>query len=66
MSIRYETTQFGFNWGAAVIERIHSDEKKGCVALTIATKKTRLSIYVTKTGKIRINNQKTGKELKEV
>ena len=56
--MRFENTQYGFNYGAAEIERCCSDEKKGWVVLTLKTKKhpQGLQIYVTKTGKVRIND----------
>lgn len=66
MPIRYEITQFGFNWGAAVIERLCDNEKTGSVCLSIRAGENMLSIYVTKSGKFRVFDEKTGKELKEV
>ena len=62
--IRYEETQFGFNYGAAEIVRIHSDDSKGWVILQLKTPKKRLQIYVTKTGKVRIFDElNNGKEI---
>lgn len=60
--IRYEETQYGFNYGAAEITRIHSDDKQGWVILSLKSPKAELQIYVTKTGKIRVWNYKTGQE----
>lgn len=60
--MRYEETKFGFNYGAAEIERCCSDEKKGWVVLRIKTPREDLQIYVTKTGKVRVHN-KNKKEL---
>ncbi len=54
--MRYEETRFGFNYGAAEITRVCSDNKKGWVTIGINTPKTKemIQIYVTKTGKVRI------------
>ena len=49
--IRYEETKFGFNWGAANIERCCSH--KGYVFLTVRTKRQWLDITVTPSGLIR-------------
>lgn len=53
-SIHYLETQYGFEYGAAEINRLYSDDKKGLVVLGIYTPKAELQIYVTKTGKIRV------------
>ena len=62
--MKCETTQYGFNWGSARVERTMSDDKKGWVHLNVKTPKElqRVSIYVTKTGKTRV--YKNGVELK--
>ena len=60
--MNYQETKYGFDYGAAKIERKCSDDKKGWVCLGIETPKATLSVYVTKTGKVRIHDQKTGKE----
>ena len=44
------------------MERVCSDEKKGWVCLSIKSPKSHTSVYVTKTGKVRLYNQKTGEE----
>lgn len=62
MTIRRETTQFGFNFGAAVVTRLHANEEKEWVLIGVNTPKAALQVYVTKTGKIRV--WKDGKELK--
>lgn len=51
---RTEITQYGFNFGPAVIERLCSDDKKGWVYLAVNTPKETqgINIYVTKTGKL--------------
>ena len=58
--IRYEETKFGFDWGAAKITRCFSDSKKGWVTILLETPKQQhgnaLQIYVTKSGKVRIND----------
>ncbi len=58
MSEHYAETKYGFEWGAAKIERGFSDDKKGWVTLILRTPKYKngLQIYVTKTGKIRIHD----------
>lgn len=61
MSIRFEMTPFGFNYGAAEITRTCSDDKKGWVMLIVRTPKQDLQIYVTKTGKVRVHD-KSSKE----
>lgn len=53
--MRYEETQFGFNWGSAELTRCFSDSKKEWVTLLLKTPKHELQIYVTKTGKVRIH-----------
>jgi hypothetical protein len=56
MSIQGVRTQYGFQWGAAKIERACSDDKKGWVCMLLETPKTKLQIYVTKTGKVRVHD----------
>jgi hypothetical protein len=46
--------QYGFEWGAAKITRLFSDEKKGWITIEVKTPKEDIQIYVTKTGKIRV------------
>lgn len=59
MSQHYAETKYGFEWGAAVIERCFSDDKNGWVTLLLKTPKHEhgLQIYVTKTGKVRIHSE---------
>lgn len=53
--MHYQETQYGFEYGAAKIERLHSDEKTGAVVLGVKTPKGQYwQIYVTKTGKVRV------------
>ena len=56
--MHYQETKYGFEWGAAKVERLFSDDKAGWVALEIRTQKHKhgLQIYVTKTGKVRIHS----------
>ena len=60
-AIHYAKTNWGFDWGAAKIERCCSDLKKGWVVLTVQTPKhqmgkNEIQIYVTKSGKVRISD----------
>lgn len=57
MGEHYQETKYGFEWGAAKIERCFSDSKKGWVTLILTTKKGDWQIYVTKTGKVRIHSK---------
>ena len=52
--MHYLETKYGFEYGAAIVERTASDEHKGWVLLTVKTPKTELQVYVTKTGKVRV------------
>lgn len=54
MSIHFKETQYGFEWGAAKIQRFFSDEKRGWITLGITTPKIELQVYITKTGKVRV------------
>jgi hypothetical protein len=55
-------TDYGFRWGAACIQRAFSDDRRGCVTLTIETPKhtghNSLQVYVTRTGKVRIHDSR--------
>lgn len=56
MTTHYRETSYGFEYGSAKIERAHSDKKKGWVVLLLSTpKRKQIQIYVTKTGKVRVN-----------
>ena len=59
MSAHYAETKYGFEWGAAKIERCFSDDKKGWVTMLLTTNRHPhgIQIYVTKTGKVRIHSQ---------
>lgn len=57
MSVLYQETKYGFNWGAAAVTRCFSDDKKGWVTILIDTPKHNMQIYITKTGKIRVHDR---------
>jgi hypothetical protein len=52
--IHYAETRYGFEYGAAKVERLHSDKCKGWVIIGIDTPRHNLQIYVTKTGRVRV------------
>ena len=54
--MHFAETTYGFEYGAATVERACSDEAKGWVLLLIRTPKhpNGLQVYVTKTGKVRV------------
>ena len=60
--LHYEETKYGFDYGAAKITRLFSDEDKGWITLCIETPKYEghdgIQIYVTKTGKVRIHDSR--------
>ena len=58
MTIHYQETTHGFEYGDAKVERIFSSEKKGWVTIgVVSTKHPRgIQIYITKTGKIRVHS----------
>ena len=57
MPIKYDETAYGFEYGAAAVERVCADEKKGWVVISVKTPKCELEVYVTKTGKVRIHDK---------
>ena len=59
--VHYKENEYGFEYGAMKVERLMSDDKKGWVILGVSSTKSKLQIYVTKTGKIRVH--KAGVEL---
>lgn len=61
--IKGETTEFDFNWGAAEVSRLFSNNAKGWVTVGIKTPKGEIQVYVSKTGKIRVHD-KSGAEWK--
>ena len=62
MNIHYQETKYGFDYGAAKITRLFSDEKKKWITLGLETPKheghNAIQIYVTKTGKVRIHDSR--------
>jgi|WetSurMetagenome_2_1015567.scaffolds.fasta_scaffold675888_2 hypothetical protein len=64
--IHFKETEYGFEYGAAHIERCMSDNKKGWVILSLTTARGVLHLYITKTGKVRVWNAKAaGHEWKD-
>lgn len=61
--MHYQETKYGFEYGSLNIQRCCSDEQKGWVLVNVKTKKNNIDIYATKTGKIRLFNKKSGKEI---
>ena len=62
--LQHSPISYGFKWGAATVERMCSDLRKGWVYIGVTTPKDneRIHVYVTKTGKTRVF--KGGKEMK--
>lgn len=56
MVIPFAELQYGFQYGAAKVTRLFSDEKKGWITLGIETPKQTIQVYVTRTGKIRVHD----------
>lgn len=52
--MHFREDKYGFEYGAAKIIRLCSDEKAGWIAIEVATPKQNIQVYVTKTGKIRV------------
>jgi hypothetical protein len=52
-----KTTEYGFQWGPATVERGFCDYHKEWVTMIIRTKKypRGIQVYVTKTGKVRVH-----------
>ena len=59
--MHYKETEYGFEYGAATVERWHSDHKQGWVYMSVKSPKQAVHIYVTKTGKIRVYKYKVDK-----
>lgn len=53
-TMHFQNTKFGFEWGAAKVQRLCDDDKRGWVIIEIVSPKNELQIYITKTGKIRV------------
>jgi hypothetical protein len=56
---------YGFEYGAVKVTRAMSDEKKGWIVLMLETPKVLIQVYITKTGKVRVHNYRSGNEFKE-
>ena len=56
--MNYKETEYGFEFGAAKVQRLFSDEKKGWITLEVVTPKCAIQVYVTKTGKMRITDSR--------
>jgi len=56
-----EITEFGFTFGALEVSRIN--EWRGRAIIKLLSPKAELDVYVTPTGKVRIWNKKTDKEV---
>lgn len=56
--INYKETNYGFEYGAAEVSRLFSDKKKQWVTISVKTPKHSLQIYVTKTGKVRVHDER--------
>jgi len=52
--MHFKETGYGFEWGAASIERISSDNKTGWIVVQVKSDKGSVQVYVTRTGKIRV------------
>lgn len=52
-TVRRELTKYGFQFGAALVERC-MEVGKGAVVVSVKTPKHKLDVYVTKTGKMRV------------
>lgn len=47
-------TDYGFIYGPLEVQRVCSDEKKGWVMVQMIGKKRTITVYVTKSGKVRV------------
>ena len=61
MDEHFVQTPFGFEWQAAKVERLFS--RDGWVTIGINTPRQQLQVYVTKTGMVRVHDEK-GREWK--
>ncbi len=52
--IHYKETAVGFEYGAAEVMRVASNEQRGWVVVEVQSPKSNIRVYVTKTGKIRL------------
>jgi len=58
--IHYRPVNYGFEFGSAVVTRLISDFKKKWVVVCVGTPKHKrgIQVYVTKTGKVRISDER--------
>ena len=54
----YKETVHGFEFGAAKVSRLCSDDKAGWVSISVSTPRDEVQVYITKTGKVRVWNKK--------
>lgn len=52
--VRAEVTEYGFNYGAAEVTRMHRDHARGTCLIGIKTPRAELQVYVTRTGLVRV------------
>ena len=52
--MRATVTDHGIEWGDLKFQCLHDDDNKGWVVARIVTSKHKLTIYVTKTGHLRV------------
>lgn len=53
-NVKTQRTEFGFQFGAALVECLASDKKERNAIIGLTTPKHKFQIHVTKTGKVRI------------
>lgn len=54
--LAFSPTQYGFEWGGAIVQRHIADSSTGHVVLSVKGRKRKdnIDIYVSRTGKIRV------------
>lgn len=52
-TIPAHATNYGFQFGAVLVERMCSDPKKGWTMLSLKTPKGEVQVYITRTGRVR-------------
>ena len=50
----FERTDYGFKWGSVEVVRIASNETNEWVVIGLETPKSKVQVYATKTGKVRV------------
>lgn len=56
-----KNTDHGFEWDSVSVKRLWAENQKGRKVLGVTTPKQDISIYITKTGKVRVYG-KDGRE----